>query len=78
MDVAFWRLTDGRKVWYEWMVETFSTITETPEKIESDRPIKEDSKSSATDNLEKIVQGRRNERLGVSDLCSSRKNGCLM
>jgi len=48
MDVSMWRQTDDRKVWYEWLVESFVTIA-----------------------------GRR-VRLGISDLHSSKKNGCLM
>jgi protein arginine N-methyltransferase 5 len=48
MDVSMWRQTDDRKVWYEWLVESFVTIS-----------------------------GRR-VRLGISDLHSSKKNGCLM
>ncbi len=24
--VSIWRQTDGRKVWYEWMVESFAVI----------------------------------------------------
>lgn len=48
MDVSMWRQTDDRKVWYEWLVESFVTIA-----------------------------GRR-VRLGISDLHSSKTNGCLM
>lgn len=48
VDVGMWRQTDDRKVWYEWLVETF------------------------------VELGGRRVRLGVSDLHSSRKNGCMM
>lgn len=26
IDISFWRLTDGRKVWYEWAVETYAVV----------------------------------------------------
>ncbi|KAI9809930.1 MAG: hypothetical protein M1825_000363 [Sarcosagium campestre] len=48
--VSIWRQTDGRKVWYEWMVEAFAHLG----------------------------PGRKITRLGASELCSSRKNGCMM
>ena len=59
IDVSFWRVTDGRKVWYEWMVETFLSRV--------DATASEDDASNST-----------RVRLGTSDLCSSKKNGCLM
>ncbi|KAF2461203.1 PRMT5 arginine-N-methyltransferase-domain-containing protein [Lineolata rhizophorae] len=48
LDVCMWRMTDDRKVWYEWLVESF------------------------------VVLDARRVRLGVSDLHSSKKSGCLM
>ncbi|KAI4625090.1 uncharacterized protein J4E87_004936 [Alternaria ethzedia] len=48
VEVSFWRQTDDRKVWYEWLVESYLT-----------------------------VEGRR-IRLDVSDLHSSKSNGCMM
>lgn len=48
LQVSMWRQTDDRKVWYEWMVESF------------------------------VVMDGKRMRLGVSDLHSSKKNGCLM
>lgn len=48
MEVSMWRQTDDRKVWYEWLVESFVTIN-----------------------------GHR-VHLGVSDLHSSKANGCMM
>lgn len=47
-EVSFWRQTDDRKVWYEWLLESYM-----------------------------MVNGQR-IRLGVSDLHSSKANGCLM
>ncbi|KAF2120672.1 arginine N-methyltransferas-like protein [Lophiotrema nucula] len=48
LEVSMWRQTDDRKVWYEWLVESFITV------------------------------GNRRMRLSISDLQSSRSNGCLM
>ncbi|KAF2463401.1 protein arginine N-methyltransferase HSL7 [Lindgomyces ingoldianus] len=48
LEVSMWRQTDDRKVWYEWLIESFITIND------------------------------RRVRLGISDLHSSRSNGCLM
>lgn len=48
LDVSMWRQTDDRKVWYEWLVESF------------------------------VSMGGRRVRLGLSDLHSSKSNGCLM
>ncbi|KAI0589526.1 Protein arginine N-methyltransferase [Pyrenophora tritici-repentis] len=48
VEVSFWRQTDDRKVWYEWLVESYM-----------------------------VVNGQR-IRLGVSDLHSSKSNGCMM
>lgn len=48
VEVSFWRQTDDRKVWYEWLVESFINI------------------------------GGQRVRLGVSDLHSSKSNGCMM
>jgi protein arginine N-methyltransferase 5 len=47
--VSMWRQTDDRKVWYEWLIESF-LITEKGQRV----------------------------RLGVSELHTSRENGCLM
>jgi protein arginine N-methyltransferase 5 len=48
VEVSFWRQTDDRKVWYEWLIESFMTI------------------------------GEQRVRLNVSDLHSSKSNGCMM
>ena len=48
VEVSMWRLTDDRKVWYEWLVESF------------------------------VLVGEKRLRVGVSDLHSSKSNGCLM
>ena len=49
VEVSIWRQTDDRKVWYEWLVETFV-----------------------------MVGPKKRLRLGVSEMGSSRKQGCLM
>ncbi|EAT85897.2 hypothetical protein SNOG_07246 [Parastagonospora nodorum SN15] len=48
VEVSFWRQTDDRKVWYEWLVESFINI------------------------------GGQRVRLSISDLHSSKSNGCMM
>ncbi|KAH7414544.1 PRMT5 arginine-N-methyltransferase-domain-containing protein [Phaeosphaeria sp. MPI-PUGE-AT-0046c] len=48
VEVSFWRQTDDRKVWYEWLVESFMNV------------------------------GGQRIRLGISDLHSSKSNGCMM
>lgn len=48
LEISMWRQTDDRKVWYEWLVESFIS-----------------------------VNGQR-LRLSISDLHSSKSNGCLM
>lgn len=48
LQISMWRQTDDRKVWYEWMVESFVHI------------------------------GGQRLRLGVTELHSSKKSGCLM
>ena len=46
--VNMWRETDNKKVWYEWLIETFI-----------------DSRMSG-------------QQIGISELHSSKENGCLM
>ncbi|KAF1956352.1 arginine N-methyltransferas-like protein [Byssothecium circinans] len=48
LEVSMWRQTDDRKVWYEWLVESFISI-----------------------NGQQV-------RLGVTELHSSKSNGCMM
>ena len=52
--LSMWRMTDDRKVWYEWLVEAFVDL------------------GGAEGAGDKRV------RVGISELHSSRKNGCLM
>lgn len=79
-----YRQTDDRKVWYEWMVEVFALESpaelvapvmsgaraESPGADSSGRPKSQPSKNSTA--------GVRRVRVGMSDLHSSIKEGCLM
>ncbi|KAF3936344.1 hypothetical protein ABW19_dt0210169 [Dactylella cylindrospora] len=71
--VSFWRITDGRKVWYDWMVETFAFVPE------SKVPPSNSSTTSA-DRMEAAQAGVIQKRVPIaaSEICSSKKNGCLM
>lgn len=80
-----WRQTDDRKVWYEWVVEVFK-IEEVripmagpnaPRSFadnmsQPDYPVGKDGEQMRTGMREKRV------KVGMSDLHSSRANGCLM
>lgn len=87
-----YRQTDDRKVWYEWMVEVFalertsapanglSTPAMTGARsvspsMESLKSKENGSKPRATGG---IRPGYRRVRVGMSDLHSSIKDGCLM
>ena len=52
VDVSMWRMTDDRKVWYEWQVEVFAHVGS--------------------------AGARRRVRVGVSDVGTTRRGGCLM
>ncbi|CAG7919027.1 unnamed protein product [Penicillium olsonii] len=80
---TMYRQTDDRKVWYEWMVEVYAL-----ERINSSKPIPtahSQTASSSVDNLKtkenaakRSRAGYRRVRVGISDLHSSIKDGCLM
>lgn len=83
IEASMWRQTDDRKVWYEWVVEVF--------KIEEVRiPVIPFLRKSCTNILqpdypigqdgEQIRTGMRQRKVkvGMSELHSSRANGCLM
>ncbi|KAF3191033.1 methyltransferase protein [Orbilia oligospora] len=70
--VSFWRHTDGRKVWYDWMVETFSFVFLSAEGGITSSPMTVSSQKSPGDYARKRVP------VAVSEICSSKKNGCLM
>ncbi|KAK6349511.1 methyltransferase protein [Orbilia brochopaga] len=68
VQVSFWRITDGRKVWYDWMVETFAFIP--------------DPKTSlalmSTDSSAGVIPLNKRVLVATSEIHSSKKNGCLM
>jgi protein arginine N-methyltransferase 5 len=85
------RQTDDRKVWYEWMVEVFAlerivdaSATELPA-MSGAREVSPaadcaSGKDNGTDKPQKAGKhsGFRRVRVGMSDLHSSIKEGCLM
>ncbi|KAK6534918.1 methyltransferase protein [Arthrobotrys megalospora] len=71
--VSFWRHTDGRKVWYDWMVETYSFVLSSPEGSLISSPLTLPSEKSTTSGY-----ARKRVPIAVSEICSSKKNGCLM
>lgn len=78
--VSFWRITDGRKVWYDWMVETFAFVPNSGPVSPS--PARSDAMTTAADRMSALTlsdpAGKKRILTGVSEICSSRKNGCLM
>lgn len=80
------RQTDDRKVWYEWMVEVYA-LERIPEMLAIDLPVMSGARgvSPAADGTGDDKQrkggnqsGFRRVRVGMSDLHSSIKEGCLM
>ncbi|KAE8149135.1 protein methyltransferase RmtC [Aspergillus avenaceus] len=83
--VTMYRQTDDRKVWYEWMVEVFSLERSSePSTAEFIAPVMSGARgASPTDsNPQQRKSGNyggiRRVRVGMSDLHSSIKEGCLM
>ncbi|KAJ5558484.1 hypothetical protein N7461_002456 [Penicillium sp. DV-2018c] len=77
--VTMYRQTDNRKVWYEWMVEVYAL--ERPGA--SARPIPMSYAQAGSPSVETAAKqnsraGYRRVRVGMSDLHSSIKDGCLM
>lgn len=87
-----YRQTDDRKVWYEWMVEVFA-LERTPTtstKLTAPAMSGARSVSPGVENLKTKENGQpqqasstsragyRRVRVGLSDLHSSIKDGCLM
>lgn len=56
------RKTDERKVWYEWIVESYMEIASPTDRAGSSRD----------------ENDRKRIRLAVSDLHSSKERGCMM
>jgi type II protein arginine methyltransferase len=68
LDVSMWRQTDGRKVWYEWMIEGWglNMIRLNSKRRGADETNQDDNESFS------MVP------LGKTELHSSIKNACLM
>lgn len=79
-----YRQTDDRKVWYEWMVEVYTLEPTSTTKLVAPATSGARSVSPGTDrrhHLQANGNGRigyRRVRVGMSDLHSSIKDGCLM
>lgn len=83
--VTMYRQTDDRKVWYEWMVEVFALerVATSATKLASlGSRSKESVRSKENGPKEQDNEGTtpkyRRVRVGLSDLHSSIKDGCLM
>lgn len=87
-----YRQTDDRKVWYEWMVEVFALerTSATASKLTTPAMSGARSVSPSTESVKNKENGQRQPgnggpqagyrrvRVGMSDLHSSIKDGCLM
>ncbi|PKY03641.1 protein methyltransferase RmtC [Aspergillus campestris IBT 28561] len=86
--VTMYRQTDGRKVWYEWMAEVFALERFTGPSGESVAPVMSGARAVSPGDKgaqsAKPPQPRgghdriRRVRVGMTDLHSSIKEGCLM
>lgn len=83
-----YRQTDNRKVWYEWMVEVFRLERTSPTPAaasprRSTTPIMMSGGNKAVPMTfpgatQKTQSGYRRIRVGMSEMHSSIKEGCLM
>ncbi|KAJ5893566.1 Lipase class 3 [Penicillium taxi] len=80
--VTMYRQTDDRKVWYEWMVEVFALQQVSTSSNKTTSPLMSGGRSSSpsVESLKNNAgrQGYRRVRVGLSELHSSIKDGCLM
>ncbi|KAF3925796.1 hypothetical protein ABW20_dc0101935 [Dactylellina cionopaga] len=74
--VSFWRNTDGRKVWYDWMVETFAFVPDPLGPSAASTQISTQATNDSTAAIGNYIKKRI--LIAASEICSSRKNGCLM
>lgn len=67
------RCTDARKVWYEWIVESFLEPSPSP-------GVENRDSTNVVGGLMEQQKGRKEKRvrLGVSEVGSSRECGCVM
>lgn len=80
--VTMYRQTDERKVWYEWMVEVFA-VERSPEgslgpTMSGARDPSSGGDSATSKDKQQRRRGGRRIKVGMSDLHSSIKEGCLM
>lgn len=79
-----YRQTDNRKVWYEWMVEVFrlERTSPTPAAASPQRSTTPIMMSGGLRNVpstaNKTQSGYKRIRVGMSEMHSSIKEGCLM
>lgn len=80
-----YRQTDDRKVWYEWMVEVYALeptgafAKPTPVSYAQAGSVSVESLKAKENAAKKTHRtGYRRVRVGMSDLHSSIKDGCLM
>lgn len=72
-----YRQTDDRKVWYEWMAEVFAVDRPTPSSANTvSSPVMTGARAISPDAQRESYP--RRFKVGVSDLHSSIKEGCLM
>lgn len=74
LTITMRRCTDARKVWYEWIVESFLEPSPSPG-VEN-----RDSTTVGGGTVEQQHKGKKEKkvRLGVSEVGSSRECGCVM
>lgn len=80
-----YRQTDNRKVWYEWMVEVFklerthSTSGASPQRSRDTTPVMmSGGRVTSPDPGKSQRKDYRRLRVGMSEMHSSIKDGCLM
>lgn len=81
-----YRQTDDRKVWYEWMAEVFAVERPAEPSGAISSPVMSGGMASPGEKGEEGKQGQgpegsccpRRIKVGMSDLHSSIKEGCLM
>ena len=83
IEVNMWRRTDGRMVWYEWVVDVYRFDEEQRrkerEKRKEETRVKEPKGKEKKEEAEmETVRIRKRVRVGGSELHSSVKEGCLM
>lgn len=57
VDISFWRLTDGRKVWYEWAVETYAIVKTSSNDPNTTHNSNTSRRSSSTSTVKRIRTG---------------------